>query len=100
MAGSVDADMRPDKAVVANGNESLVKHGEAEIGKETLANPHVLAVIAIKRLVDEDVFVADASKQSLEHFKALLALRRQQGIVTMNDVFNLVEFTKQLFVCG
>ena len=47
-----------------DGDLSLVKHGEMEIGKETLAHADLLAVVAIERLIDDDLVVSDVVKQT------------------------------------
>ena len=64
MAGCIDAYVRPNEAVVTDGDLSLVKHGEMEIGKETLAHADLLAVVAIERLIDDDLVVSDVAKQT------------------------------------
>ena len=53
-----------DGHVVADGDLCLVKHSEMEIGKETLAHADLLAVVAIERLIDDDLVVSNVAKQT------------------------------------
>ena len=53
VAGGVDAHIRSDEAIVADGDGCLVENGEIEVGKETTAQTYLLAIIATERLVDD-----------------------------------------------
>ena len=64
VTGCIDAYVRPDEAVVTDGDLCLVKNSEVEIGKETLADADLLAVIAIERLIDDDLLISNVSKQT------------------------------------
>jgi hypothetical protein len=50
MAGRVDADVRTNKAVVADSDSCFVQYGEVEVRKEPLAHADLLTVVAVKRL--------------------------------------------------
>ena len=60
MAGSINGYIRTYESIVANGYGGFVQHGEVEISKETLADMDMLAVVAVERLVDEDMLIAGA----------------------------------------
>ena len=64
MAGCIDAYVRADEAVISDGDLCLVENSEVEIGKETLAYADLLAVIAIERLIDDDLVISNVSKQT------------------------------------
>ena len=64
MAGCINAYVRTDEAVVTDGDLCLVKNSEVEVGKETLADADLLAVIAVERLIDDDLVISDVSKQT------------------------------------
>ena len=66
VAGGVDADIRADEAVVAYRYWGLVKYREIEIGEETFPHADLLPVIAVKRLVYNDIIVSDIPKQPLQ----------------------------------
>ncbi len=52
MASSVYANVGTDKAVVANGDVSLIEHHKVEIGKESFSYTYVFAIITEERLVN------------------------------------------------
>ena len=51
MTGRIDADIRADKTVIANGDTGFIEDGEVEIRKEPLADTYLFAIVAAKRLV-------------------------------------------------
>ena len=64
VTGCIDAYIRSDEAVISDGDLGLVKDREMEIGKETFAHADLLAVIAVERLIDDNLIVSDVSKQA------------------------------------
>ena len=66
VASGVDTDVGADKTVVPNGNRSLVQHREIEVGKEAFAHPDLFAVIAVERLVNADMVVANVPQQAFQ----------------------------------
>ena len=48
----IDADVRPDKAVVTNGHHGFIEYRPVEVGKKSLAHLDVFAVVAEEWLVD------------------------------------------------
>ncbi len=52
MASSVYANVGTDKAVVANGDVSLIEHHKVEVGKESFSYTYVFAIITEERLVN------------------------------------------------
>ncbi len=58
VAGGINPDVRPDEAVVADGDIRLVQHREPEICEKVLPYPDVPAVVAEERLVYDGVIVA------------------------------------------
>lgn len=89
VTGCVNADIRTDKAVVANAHGCFIKNSETEIGKKTLAHRDVLAIIAVKRLVDECIIVTFA-QQVLEKSITLLEQRGTQLIIFPTLIFYFV----------
>lgn len=91
VASGIDRHIRSDKSIITNGNIRFVKHRKMEIGKETLSDTDMGAIIAIERLVDKDLVIA-----STEHFAkqcfAFLQLRGAEVVVLKNHVFAAVEF--------
>ena len=61
VAGCIDAYVRTDETVISDSDLCLVKHGEMEIGKETLAHADLLAVIAVERLIDDYLIICYVS---------------------------------------
>ena len=91
MASGVDTDVGADKTVVPNGNRSLVQHREIEVGKEAFAHPDLFAVIAVERLVNADMVVANVPQQAFQDGAQLLRLRRLQGVVAVNHLLGGIE---------
>ena len=99
VTGGVDADVRADEAVIADGDEGLVKDGEAEVGKEAFAHTDVLAVVAVEWLVDEGVFVG-LSEYALQKGVAFLQQGGAHPVVLPAEVFHFVEFPDEFPVVG
>ena len=64
VTGCIDTYIRPDEAVITDGDLCFVKNGEVEVGKETLAYADLLAVVAIERLIDDDLLISNVAKQT------------------------------------
>ena len=64
MTRCVNADIRPDEAVVTDCDRCFIKDGKMEIGKETLSNTNLLAIVTVERLVDDDLFICDVPEQT------------------------------------
>ena len=64
MAGCIDTYVRSDETVITDSYFCLVKDRKVEIGKETLADANLFAVIAIEWLIDDDLVISDVSKQT------------------------------------
>ena len=96
VARRVDAHIGTHKAIVADGHPGLVEHREVEVGKEALAHADVAAVIAVERLVDQDVVIAHVSQQRLEHRRAFGAHGRQQLVIAVNHILARIQFPEQL----
>ena len=58
MAGSINGYIRTYESIIADVDGSLIENGEVKISKETLSYMDMLAVVAVERLVDEDMLVA------------------------------------------
>ena len=78
MTGRIDADIRANKTVIANGDTGFIEDGEVEIGKESPAYAYLFAIVAVKRLVDEKVIICHMTKQALQDFLHPLGFRRTQ----------------------
>ena len=59
VTGRIDADIRTDETVIANGDTGFIEDGEVEISKESPAYAYLLAIVAVKRLVDEKVIICN-----------------------------------------
>lgn len=99
VTGGVDADVRADEAVIADGDEGLVEDGEAEVGKEAFAHTDVLAVVAVEWLVDEGVFIG-LSEYALQKGVAFLQQGGAHPVVLPAEVFHFVEFPDEFPVVG
>ena len=71
MTGRIDADIRADKTVIANGDTGFIEDGEVEIRKEPLADAYLFTIVATKRLVDKKVIICHMTKQVLQNFLLL-----------------------------
>ena len=98
VAGRIDAHIGTDKAIIADGHQRLVQYCEVEVGEEPLANADVLAIVAVERLVNQDLVVAHMPQQRLEHRGALSPHRRQQLIVAVDDILTLIQLLQQFSV--
>ena len=58
--GGINGDIRTYESIIADADRRLVQHGEVEISEETLPDVDMLAVVAVERLVDEDMLIAGA----------------------------------------
>lgn len=99
VAGGVDRHVGSDESVVADGDGGFVENGAMEIGKETLAYANVLAIVAIERLIDEDLVVT-GTEEGLEQLLALLEVGRLNVVVAPNQVLAGVEFVFEFGVAG
>ncbi len=54
MSGGIKATVRGDEYIVAESDRCLIKDHEIEIGIEVFADRYIVAIITIKRLLDED----------------------------------------------
>lgn len=55
MTGRVKSAVRPDKHIVAKRNRRLVENYHIEVGIEIQANLYIVTIIAVKRLLNQDV---------------------------------------------
>lgn len=99
VAGGVDRHIGTDESVVADGNGGFVENGAMEIGKETFAHADVLAIVAIERLIDEDLVVT-GTEEGQEQLLALLEVRGLDVVVAPNQVLAGVEFVFEFGVAG
>ena len=98
MAGCIDAYVRPNEAVITDGNLCLVKHSEVEVGKETLAHADLLAVIAVERLIDDNLVIGDVTKQAFEYLQSAGIVCRGEAIISVNNFLHGIEFLQQLTI--
>ena len=94
MTRRIDADVRPDKAVVTNGHHGFIEYRPVEVGKESLAHPDVFAVVAEEWLVDERIFIT-AAKYLVQFFVAFLDERGAYLVVFPAAIFACVQFFQQ-----
>lgn len=99
VAGGVDGNIRSDEGIIADGYGCFVQYGEVEIGEETLADADVLAVIAVERLVDEDVLIAVA-EDLLQHLSPRIEVGGAEAVVLLQQVFALVQLFDKRRVAG
>ena len=78
LTGGVYADIGADKTVIANSDTGFIEDGEVEVGKEPLADAYLFAIVAAKRLVNEEVIICHMTKQALQDFLHPLGFRRTQ----------------------
>ena len=64
---SIDADVRTNETVVADGDRSLIEYYEIEVGKETLAHADLLTIVAEERLVNENLVVTNMAQQPFKY---------------------------------
>lgn len=95
VACRINAHIGPHKAVITDGHTRLVKHREIKVGKKTLANADVLAIVAVEWLIDQDLIITHMAQQVQEHARALFHHRRQQPVITMNNVLTLIQLSQQ-----
>ena len=57
MAGRVDADIRANETIVADGYTSFIENDKVEIGEETLSDIDLLSVVATEWLVDDEAVI-------------------------------------------
>ena len=79
MTGGVDADIRADETVIANGDTGFIEDGEVEVGKEPLADAYLFTIVATKRLVDEKLIICHMTKQALQDFLHPLGSGQRQN---------------------
>ena len=91
MTRRIDADVRPDKAVVTNGHHGFIEYRPVEVGKESLAHLDVFAVVAEEWLVDERIFIT-AAKYLVQFFVAFLDERGAYLVVFPAAIFACVQF--------
>ncbi len=84
----------------ADGDRSLVQHGEVEICEEAFSNANLLAVVAEKGLVDNNLFIANAAQKVFEDAQALFLQRRRQGIIPMDKFAGICQFSQEVSVIG
>ena len=99
MTSRVDLHVRPHKTIVTNADNRLVQDGQTEVGKEPFPHADMLAVVAVKRLVNERVLIGLA-ENLLKHGVACREVRRQQVVVLLAQYFHIVQFLQQLRVTG
>ena len=86
MTGRIDADIRADETVIANGNTGFIENREIEVGKEPFANAYLLTVVAAERLVDEKLVICHITKQALQDFLHPPGFRWMQGVVLIKHL--------------
>lgn len=99
VAGGVDRHVGTDEGIIADGHRGFVKDGKMEIGKETLAYANLFAVVAIERLIDEDLVIT-GTEEGQEQLLALLEVRGLDVVVAPNQVLAGVEFVFEFGVAG
>lgn len=67
VASRINADIRADETVVPDTHRSLVQYSEIEVGEESFANADLLAVIAVKRLIDDDPVIGNMAQQAFQN---------------------------------
>ena len=77
MVDGVDADVRPDEDVVADGDGRFVEDRQVEIADEMVADRNLRSEIAVERAVDADR-LADVSEQLPDDRLPLLPAARGQ----------------------
>jgi hypothetical protein len=76
----VDADVGTKETIIADGDRRFIQDGEVEVGKKSPSDADLLAVVATKRLVDDEAIVAYMSQQALENRLHTKGLRRTKRI--------------------
>ena len=96
MASSIDAYVRRNEYVVADGDVGSVEDDEVGVGKEVAADADVVAVVAIERRDDASAFahVHDAAYQAV----ALVCAVGRQEVVLMQQAARLQHFLLQFGV--
>ena len=69
MTGCIDTYIRTNKAVVSDSYLSLIKHCKMEVGKESFPYADLLAIITIKRFIDDNFIVSNMTEKTLENIK-------------------------------
>ena len=99
MAGSINGDIRTYESIIADADRRLIQHGEMKISEESFANADMLAVVAVERLVDEDMLIAVA-EDLLQHLSPRIKVSWAEVVVLLQQVFAGVEFLGQRRVAG
>ena len=74
VTGRIDADIGPDKTIIADGNRCFIKNGEVEVSKEPLAYADLFAIVTAERLIDEEIIVANMPQQPFQNLFHSLSL--------------------------
>ena len=89
-----------DETVVANGHLGLVQDGEAEIGEEMPSHAYLLPIVAVERLVDDDLVISYMPQQLLENGELSLRIQRRQGVIPVYNLLRLPKLLEQLHIPG
>jgi hypothetical protein len=67
-----------------------------EIGKEASAYADLLSIVAVERLVDDDLIVSNVTKKTFEDTKASIIVGRGECIISVNHFLDSVKLLQQL----
>ena len=96
MACCINAYVRTDEAVISDSDLCLVENREMEVGKEALAHADLLSVVAVERLVDDDLVISNVAKQTFEYLQSAGIIGWGECIISVNHLFHGIEFLQQL----
>ena len=98
MAGRIYADIGTNKTIITDCHPGLIKNRKMEIGKETLSNTNLLAIVTVKRLIYDNIIIPHSPQQPLQHLQTPTNISRRQQIILMNHRLHSIQLIKQLLI--